>query len=238
MCPNVAYCSQSHGSAEFCFPRSKSAMGRNTVLTRLYLVSITVSNSYPRASLECVVYMSVVYYSLQTCLDIIQASADPSASLPRAKRSLPRISAAHVFHCLLPQTFRGAWFATFASASIGAERKVFLSKVAFRRSLSRLRLHWATHATWPLASNTGPPFRGASAKLPRNTPAVLVFLACCFSSKRCASCTRQHLFSSTVIVSPCFSMHALKHVISYQPQSLREAFRMLPRVWRGAHFQQ
>ena len=50
--------------------------------------------------------MSLVCYSLQTLLDVVQASADPSASLPRAKRSLPRTSAAHVFHCLLLQAFR------------------------------------------------------------------------------------------------------------------------------------
>ena len=116
------------------------------------------------------------------CLDIIQASAGPSASLPRAKRSLPRTSASHVLHCLLPQTFRGAWFARFASASIGAERKVILSEVAFR-SLCRLGLH-CYHATWPLACKHGATllrsFREASANPPRNTPAVLAFLACCW----------------------------------------------------------
>ena len=123
---------------------------------------------------SCCPYLGGVgFYSLQTCLDIIQASADPSASLPRAKRSLPRTSAAHVFHCLLPQTFRGAWFTSFASASIGAERKVILSEVVFRRSLCRLGLHWATHATWPLACKHGATlprsFREASANLPRST---------------------------------------------------------------------
>ena len=127
--------------------------------------------------------MSVGFYSLQTCFDIIQASADPSASFPRAKRSLPRTSAAHVFHCLLPQTFRGAWFTSFASASIGAETNVILSEVVFR-SLCRLGLHWATHATWPLACKHGATlprsFREASANLPRSTPAVLAFLACCW----------------------------------------------------------
>ena len=145
--------------------------------------------------------LSVGFYSLQTCMDIIQASADPSASLPRAKRSLPRTSTAHVFHCLLPQTFRGAWFTSFASASIGAERKIILSEVVFRRSLCRLGLHWATHATWPLACKHGATlprsFREASANLPRSTPAVLAFLAAvgiCSSSKRCVSCTQQHLF--------------------------------------------
>ena len=128
-------------------------------------------------------HLSVGFYSLQTCLDIIQASADPSASFPRAKRSLPRTSAAHVFHCLLPQTFRGAWFTSFASASIGAETNVILSEVVFR-SLCRRGLHWATHATWPLACKHGATlprsFREASANLPRSTPAVLAFLACCW----------------------------------------------------------
>ena len=125
--------------------------------------------------------LSVGFYSLQTCLDIIQSSADPSASFPRAKRSLPRTSAAHVFHCLLPQTFRGAWFTSFASASIGAETNVILSEVVFR-SLCRLGLHWATHATWPLACKHTLPrsFREASVNLPRSTPAVLAFLACCW----------------------------------------------------------
>ena len=127
--------------------------------------------------------LSVGFYSLQTCLDIIQASADPSASLPRAKRSLPRTSAAHVLHCLLPQTFRGAWFTRFASASIGAERNVILSQVVFRRSVCRLGLHWATHAMWPLACKHG-------AALPRSWLAV----GNCSSSKRCVSCTKQHLF--------------------------------------------
>ena len=145
--------------------------------------------------------VSVGFYSLQTCLDIIQASADPSASLPRAKRSLPRTSAAHVFHCLLPQAFRGAWFTRFASASIGAERKVILSDVAFRRSLCRLGLHWATHATWPLACKHGATlprrFRKASANLPRNTRLFLpswLAVGICSSSKRCVSCMQQHLF--------------------------------------------
>ena len=141
--------------------------------------------------------MSVGFYSLQTCLDIIQASADPSASLPRAKRSLPRTSAAHVFHCLLPQTFRGAWFTSFASASIGAERKVILSEVVFRRRLCRLGLHWATHATWPLACKHGATLPRSCANLPRSTPAVLAFLAAvgiCSSSQRYVSCTQQHLF--------------------------------------------
>ena len=39
-----------------------------------------------------------------------------------AEKSLPRTSAAHVVHRLLPQTFRGALFTRLASASICAER--------------------------------------------------------------------------------------------------------------------
>ena len=154
----------------------------------VYKVSVPTLHLYVCIGLSTCIYImlgmsSVGFYSLQTCLDIIQASADPSASFPRAKRSLPRTSAAHVFHCLLPQTFRGAWFTSFASASIGAETNVILSEVVFR-SLCRLGLHWATHATWPLACKHGATvprsFREASANLPRSTPAVLAFLACCW----------------------------------------------------------
>ena len=58
-------------------------------------------------ALQLHLHLSVGFYSLQTCLDNIQASTDSSASLPRAKRSLPRTSAAHVFHCLLPQSSAG-----------------------------------------------------------------------------------------------------------------------------------
>ena len=205
--------------------------------------------------------LSVGFYSLQTCLDIIQASADPSSSLPRAKRSLPRNSAAHVFHCLLPQTFRRAWFTRSASASIGAERKVILSEVVFRRSLCRLGLHWATHATWPLACKHGAAlprsFRGASAELPQSFRKASAKYAGRFrlfglllaSALRVsvAFFVRSNTFSSTGIVSPSFSMHALKHLVVYQPQSFRKpsankslprAFRMIPRVRRGAHFQE
>ena len=114
-------------------------------------------------------HLRVAFCSLQTCLDIIQASA---ASLPRAKSSLARTSAAHVFYCLLPQAFRGAWFTRFASASIVAKRKVTLSKVVFRHS--RCRLGFKHGATLPRS------FRKPSANLPQNTPAVLVFLACCW----------------------------------------------------------
>ena len=99
----------------------------------------------------------------------------------RRARARTQTSAAHVFHCLPPQTFRGAWFARFSSASIGAERKVILRKVVFRRSLCRLGLHWATHATWALACKDGATLpRSFRASLPRNTPSVLVFLACCW----------------------------------------------------------
>ena len=191
--------------------------------------------------------MSVGFYSLQTCLDIIQASADPSASFPRAKRSLPRTSAAHVFHCLLPQAFRGAWFTSFASASIGAETNVILSEVVFR-SLCRLGLHWATHATWPLACKHGATlprsFREASAKYAGCFGLLGLLLAPALRVS-VTFLARGNTFSSTGIVSPSFSMHALKHLVVYQPPSFRKpsankslprAFRMLPRVWRGAHF--
>ena len=162
-------------------------------------------------------------YCLQTCLDIIQASADPSASLPRAKRSLLRTSAPHVFHCLLPQTFRGTCFTRFASASIGAERKVILSEVVFRRSLCRLGLHWATHATWPLACKHGATlprsFREASANLLRNYTGCFGLLGLLFASAlrvSVAFLVRSNTFSSTGIVSPSFSMHALKQLVVYQ----------------------
>ena len=118
-----------------------------------------------------------------------------------------------MFHCLLPQAFRGAWFTRLASASIGAEMKVILSEVVFRR-LCRPGLHWATHATWPLACKHGATlprsFREASAKyagcfgllgLPSALRVCVVFLV------------RSNTFSSTGIVSPSFSMHALKHLV-------------------------
>ena len=169
--------------------------------------------------------MSVGFYSLQTCLDIIQASADPSASFPRAKRSLPRTSAAHVFHCLLPQTFRGAWFTSFAFASIGAETNVILSEVVFR-SLCRLGLRGR------LLANTGPRFRGASAKLPQTFREVRrlfwpswLAVGICSSSKRYVSCMRQHLF----FYWNCFSelFHARSETFSCisatkLPQTFRE----------------
>ena len=170
--------------------------------------------------------MSVGFYSLQTCLDIIQASADPSASLPRAKRSLPRTSAAHVFHCLLAQTFRGAWFTSFSSASIGAETKVILSEVVFRRSLCRLGLHWATHATWPLACKHGATlprsFREASAKYAGCFGLLGLLLASALRVyKRYVSCTQQHLF----FYWNCFSelFHARTGISATKlPQTFRE----------------
>ena len=86
--------------------------------------------------------------------------------------------------------FASACFTRFPSASIGVERKVILSKgnrgqnIVFRRSLYLnsidlpvLRGHLLAckrRATLPRS------FRGPSANLPRNLPAVLVFFACCW----------------------------------------------------------
>ena len=92
--------------------------------------------------------------------------------------------------------FRGTGVSLFASANLPRgmvykfcfcehwrRNNVILSEVVFR-SLCRLGLHWATHATWPLACKHGATlprsFREASANLPRSTPAVLAFLACCW----------------------------------------------------------
>ena len=155
--------------------------------------------------------MSVGFYSLQTCLDIIQASANPSASLPWAKRSLPRTSATHVF----PQTFRGHGLQDIIPRVLAQKGRSFSVRQCFAAAcvgfgsigLPMLRGH--------LPANMGPPFRGASANLPPTFSEIRrlfwsswIAVGNCSSSKRCVSCTQRHLTSSTVIVSPCFSMHA------------------------------
>ena len=88
-------------------------------------------------------------------MDTIQDSADPSASLPQAKRSLPRTCAAHVFQRLLPQTFRGACFTRLASTS-GAEREFSLSKQGKYCSAcvgaALVGLHSGAHAYCSLSS--------------------------------------------------------------------------------------
>ena len=121
--------------------------------------------------------VSIGVYSLQTSLNIIQASEDLS-SLPHPCRGprgpfreLPRHMCFIVCSC----------FARFASARVGAERKVILHKEGKRcfaracvssGSLVYVRAH--------LPANTEPTFRGASANpsanLPQNPPAVVVFL--------------------------------------------------------------
>ena len=154
--------------------------------------------------------MSAGVYSLQTCLDIIQASADPSASLPRAGflGELPRDmcfivcfrkpSTAHALQDLLPRVCT-------------QKRKSFKQgrKVVVRSSLCRLGLHSATCATWALARKHG-------AMLPRSFREPSAKSAGCFghlgllcsSSKRCVSCTQQYLSASTVTTLSCFSTHA------------------------------
>ena len=139
--------------------------------------------------------------------------------------------------------FRGAWFTRFASASIGAERKVILSEVVLRRSLCRLGLHWATHATWPLACKHGATlprsFREASANLPRNTPAVLVFLACCWQllfEQAFRFLSQQHLFFYWNRFSEIF--HARTETFDFiQAPKLLQTFReQIPSAKPSARF--
>ena len=89
-----------------------------------------------------------------------------------------------------------------------------------------------------LPANTGPPFRGASAKLPQTFrevrrlfwPSWLLLASALRVSV--TFLVRSNTFSSTGIVSPSFSMHALKHLVVYQPPSFRKpsANKYLPRA--------
>ena len=88
-----------------------------------------------------------------------------------------------------------------------------------------------------LPANTGPPFRGASAKLPQTFREIRrlfwyswLAVGNCSSSKRCVSCTQQHLFFYWNRFSELF--HARTETFHFiQAQSFRKpsANKSLPR---------
>ena len=183
-------------------------------------------------------------------MDTIQASADPSAALPRAKRSLPRTSPAYVFHWLLPRCmlckscFREYW--RRKESHLSKERKQ-----CFAAACAGMSSIWATCATWALAcKHVGP-----SAALPRTFYKPSAKSAAGWSSwlvvGNCSSSNRCVLYAATPFCFYCncfsvpFHVRKLKqfHIRHKASTNLprknpfREAFRMLPRAWRGAHVQ-